>query len=801
MKRTTTIFYRIGWVHLLVFWTIACGTEAPKDLPRTEPKNIPSANQATAVSTDAHDEEPPPPPPTGRPLTAFKDGKADIMTEPQAEAAGMTVVDLSNYWVPFIFSDRDGDDAERKPNDFRPIFRKLANDWAYESRTMAAAHEIVDKQHRRSLNNKMAALRQEGLTETEIRERLGLPAEGAIDTAAMPADSEAADTAAVDDAPLGKEEEDENAFEGGLGEEDNFLEVYGIPPSLSVLRKRALEEIDRPCLLEVDFDAIRRFDGFVAYRSNAAAEKDAREGRRLARKMRDEMERLGATTLEELSAHPKFKMSKGVLSQAIRFEALAAAQKLLACEGLFKDGQENSYWSGGLDWKTHQALLAFEHKSRIFGWGFFGKETLAEMAKTPSERLYDAFIRVLQERLVDAAGIIEDGSVSRNGEETPTYKDAAGAVQPVRNLTAEFTAAALHHIDLQSPEKVIAFLKGHDDKSLDTLFAALPLPALPPYYSTDMKLHAVIDRGDVWYDYPYDTEGRHRSFPRKQMPMTTLYVTWNEQEIPLITMNTTIGGWRTELAPDGYEYFKYKNSDVGERVWKDIVAGPVWLPPDTTPMKDLIKTVSYRGRRVKVPNYDEFGPWYASAYGLVAGFHVRQAQKKSGEFVYFDNGIRSHGSVDYNSILRRYSHGCHRLYNHLAIRLFDFVLRRKPFVRVGEIPAGYSKKVVIDEDGTMETYVIDLKSKGYKYELKEPVPINVLPGNIRGKQKTPLEGYMPKPDEEYGDDAQFLPPGYKRISEMDGGVPPAADTAVGTAAAGTAPVTAPAPQAPAPKSL
>jgi hypothetical protein len=165
------------------------------------------------------------------------------------------------------------------------------------------------------------------------------------------------------------------------------------------------------------------------------------------------------------------------------------------------------------------------------------------------------------------------------------------------------------------------------------------------------------------------------------------------------------------------------------------------------------------------------GPWYASAYGLVAAFHMRQVQKKNGEFVYFDNGIRSHGSVDYNSILRRFSHGCHRLYNHLAIRLFDFVLKHKPFVRAGQMEAGYSKKVLINEDGQEETYTINLDSKGYKYELKNPVPITVLAGNIRGKQRVPIEIYMPKPEEEYGDDAQFLPPGYKRPSEMDGGVP------------------------------
>jgi len=190
--------------------------------------------------------------------------------------------------------------------------------------------------------------------------------------------------------------------------------------------------------------------------------------------------------------------------------------------------------------------------------------------------------------------------------------------------------------------------------------------------------------------------------------------------------------------------------------------------------------VTFRGRKVKVPNYDELGPWYASAYGLVAAFHVRQVERRNGSVDYIDNGIRSHGSVDYNSILRRFSHGCHRLYNHLAIRLFDFVLRHRPFVRVGQIPATFSHEVTVEEEegeggSKAETFTIELDSKGYKYDLVEPVPMDVETGRIRGRQRLPIEIYMPKPEETYGPDAQFLPPGFrlKPVPEADAGAPPA----------------------------
>ena len=70
---------------------------------------------------------------------------------------------------------------------------------------------------------------------------------------------------------------------------------------------------------------------------------------------------------------------------------------------------------------------------------------------------------------------------------------------------------------------------------------------------------------------------------------------------------------------------------------------------------------------MRVVNYDELGPGYLSAYGLVAGYFVVPGQNGRPDF---DNGVRAHGSSDYLSIYSAngFSHGCHRLPNHLAIR-------------------------------------------------------------------------------------------------------------------------------------
>jgi hypothetical protein len=258
-----------------------------------------------------------------------------------------------------------------------------------------------------------------------------------------------------------------------------------------------------------------------------------------------------------------------------------------------------------------------------------------------------------------------------------------------------------------------------------------------------MDLSVEIDRGDVWYDFPFDQSGKSIAQPRVNFPSLTLAVTWQKQRIPLARWRTTIGSWRSEMRPNGKAYFKYKNSDVGPRVWKDIVAGPVWIPPEGTPAKDLLtrKTWDRDEGAVTVVNTDVMGPGYQSAYGLVMAIHHR----KSGNS-FFDNQIRTHGSVDYTSIARRFSHGCHRLVNSRAVRLFDFVLRHRVFQRVGNVPLIMRRR--LEHEGRPYHYA--LTTRGYYYELTPPLPVVVTTGQIMGKVQRPIDAYLPKPGVDYG---------------------------------------------------
>jgi hypothetical protein len=191
----------------------------------------------------------------------------------------------------------------------------------------------------------------------------------------------------------------------------------------------------------------------------------------------------------------------------------------------------------------------------------------------------------------------------------------------------------------------------------------------------------------------------------------------------------------------------YKESPTGDRVWHRIVAAPVWVPPDTSPPRSLLVRTGRPGHLRYAVNVHEMGPSYASAYGLVAAYHQREFVREGGEHVFGgDQGIRTHGSVDYMSIMRRHSHGCHRLHNHIAVRLMSFVLRHRPHQRKGEEPLTYGRRFEFEG----KQYNFALEQGGYVFELDQALPVRVLPGRIRGARTTPIDHPIPQYDREIG---------------------------------------------------
>ena len=602
----------------------------------------------------------------------------------QAEARGYTVIDLGDSWRPYIFTDKTPGLEDRSDNSYASRYTDLAND-----RTDHDGDPLADHEH-------------------------------------------------------------------------NYLELYGIPPSLTVVLEewRDLASVEQ-CLSDADYDP-SVFDpsiGTISYRKKSG-DKRLRSWRWAKSKLEKDMRKakLGdAAKAGDYSAAaevPALKRSyENFVALDREVQLIRNTQIRLGCEKLFNENDgAGAFKEGNFDGSTTHGLANFEKKHDVMGWGHFTADNISVLALSPREAVYVRLIRVLTERVVSSAGILEDGS-ARDWKSNFTYTDEDGGEHGLRDLTTEFTEAAILALELGDPDKALAVLERLEQLAQDDpdhperfgeLLVAVKLPERPAYYAENMGFFTVIDRGDVWYDFPYDEDGSKRSQPRKRHPHLTLYVRYQDQKIPLVHWRTTIGSWRTEME-DGQEYYAYKNSDVGDRVWQTVMAAPVWIPPTSTPTKSLTKLKNVKGRMKRVVNYDETGPGYMSAYGLVAGYHVKLHEKKDGTTSVYDNQIRTHGSVDYMSILRRYSHGCHRLYNMNAVRMFSMILQHREYVRVGQTQVGAVRKFEYKD----AEYVMKLPTRGYKYELVEPISVTVTEGRVRGTRQKPYEDMMPKPGVEY----------------------------------------------------
>jgi len=103
-----------------------------------------------------------------------------------------------------------------------------------------------------------------------------------------------------------------------------------------------------------------------------------------------------------------------------------------------------------------------------------------------------------------------------------------------------------------------------------------------------------------------------------------------------------------------------------------------------------------------------------------------------------DTGIGTHGSASVVSIVDGTSHGCHRLYNQLAVRLGNFILRHRNHVVRGDQALHYRRTVVHQGQ-----FLAQADTRGFLYELTPPISIKVLKGNILSSRKVPPRASAP----------------------------------------------------------
>jgi hypothetical protein len=674
--------------------------------------------------------------PCESPALHFENGKPQgLLCPEQARQRGLTVIDLSDGWTPAVLGagylyvpapGEPGAPAEIDPAAEAAAADKLGADTALASPAEPGAGEEAAV----SGATPIAA----PATGSETGESLAAPS-----SPAEAGNAPVAPTAPVLDTPdyhatyvaLANERFEQAGADAAMAADDRYLELYGVFPSLSILRKRLAGDERHACHDAVDDSALPHLAGVMWEEKPAAAQKRAAQ----ARSLRATLER--QRTLRKLASVDDLARINDYYRKSVArltyletlISGITATEAHLVCEGLLSPKRLDGIY----DWHTGKAIGLFQRKSFVVARGQLDEATRTALITDSREMDFRDALRVLRERVVDASGILADGSARNQPAPVlgrlldPSEMHIVPGHEPLPegapDLVSPATEAAAEHLGWTDLDGVRAFLDLYADHLPKSFQVAVRLPETPAYYTEHMDLRVEIDRGDVWYD----AGPRHRKVARR--PAMTLWTRVNGKDIALVRWPTTIGGWEKERLPSGAVVNRFKESDVGPRIWRDLYAAPAWFPPPTTPDDELVRR-SWNGRYSL--KRDSFGPGYRSAYGLSMFVHHQAVPTRGGSVRFDDNGIRVHGSANYPSIVRGTSHGCHRLFNHYALRLASFVVEHRAHRRHGEEVRNYSR--VVTKGGYR---VIRLRSRGYRYELVPPVPVEVNEGRILSRLKKP----------------------------------------------------------------
>jgi hypothetical protein len=398
-----------------------------------------------------------------------------------------------------------------------------------------------------------------------------------------------------------------------------------------------------------------------------------------------------------------------------RRAAVAVLDRHLACDG------DRAEPSDRYDAATADGLAAFRRRNALLGSGPFDPVVRAALLAGSRERDLRAVLRALRERIIDATGVIEDGSaIDDEGQVLGRSLDDRALRDPERpplpNGAADWTSPATEAaaLALGWTDPAAARVGLEEIARREVRLVAIGLPALPTYHRPFMALRVEIDRGDVW-------PGRRGAAGGPLRPTLTVYAaTGDGGEIALVRWPTTIGGWQQEKLPGGAVVWRYKPSPTGEFVWRDVVSAPVWFAPPSTPDQELTR----RTRAGIEAREDTIGPGHRSAYGLVMLVHRRPGGG--------DTQVRTHGTVSYGSVPRgQSSHGCHRLLTRHALRLAGFLLAHRTYQTRGTLLERYERTV----RRAGRRFVLRREERGYARDLEPPVSVRVLPGRVhRGRR-------------------------------------------------------------------
>jgi hypothetical protein len=517
---------------------------------------------------------------------------------------------------------------------------------------------------------------------------------------------------------------------------DALAELYGIVPALSIVRARLADDARHACQDAIDATPIGLLDRTFS-QDNKDAVRAQNNGRIwLASQLEKERARQKLPSIDALETDPKWHtryVRWRKLDETHR--GLVTAQQKLRCEGWLADKDVD----GSFTWRTGDAMDSFQRRNFLMPTERLDKDTREALLLDSRELDFRLALRVLRERVTEASGLLEDGTAGAGPQPIlhrlldPPAMRAARGHHPMQNAAPDLVGAATEAAAIQlgwtSPSAVREFLERYPSGTR----VAIALPPVPAYHAAHMELSAEIDRGDVNYD-PHPPRVRRAV---KHRPTLVVYAQDGEIRRPLVRWPTTIGGWADQRLPSGRVVRKWKESDVGPRIWQNLTAGPTWLPPKTTPDKDLVRNLYDHGRYALKDAI--FGPGPRSAYGMVLIEHFQQVKLRDGSIRLDDNGIGTHGSSSVTSIVNGTSHGCHRLYNQLATRLGNFLLQHRTYAVKGEQKVTYRRNIRHNN----QSFKAAIDTRGFLYELTPPVPVNVTKGNMLSTRKKPPRNSAP----------------------------------------------------------
>jgi hypothetical protein len=649
--------------------------------------------------------------PAGGALMVVEGGHVARQTTPEsARKDGLTVIDLSDDWLPYVFSEVEG-----KPQPLRPYLIDLANGRFRSGSAYSRARAdrffepfgifpSLNYMRRRMADKKRHACHarvKDGVLE-ELSPRNVIPAEEA-EKVPNP------DTAAV-----------------ARGDAPTMIPTGKTisPRPLTAQEKRAV----------IAMQAHLRCEDLLPGKANAG---------RMDRRTSEGLKTYQHLQMLADNANLDFETRAALLgdSREQDFRALLRAlrARVVDVTGLIEDGStlgaQGQVQGRTIDTNEFQPLAAPPGAPKPNAVSSGQAKPDASPTASPTDK---------QSPTVEKAPAANPPAPAASAEPSP--KEASVKVVPAPDLIAAATQAASEALGWTSPDAVLASTlvaqpmqpAGSRRKKPAKLKGPVPLPAavairLPPppsYHSANMELRAEIDRGEVDLVRPkLDKEG-HKKWkpPVADRPTITLFARVGDHDVALCRWPTTIGGWKMFQKSDGTMALKYKESVTGDALWTEVLATPTWHPAPGMPTSHLLIKVG----DTFMPKTEIIGPGYHAAYGLVAMVHKQIiGVTEKGEPDLMDLRIRTHGTPGYRTVKRGESNGCHRLHNYEALRLAAFLIKHHANTRDGLVPEDYERHLQYKG----QDIALLSESKGYRFKLTPPVPVKVLGGDIHGNAK------------------------------------------------------------------